>query len=140
MYLYFFRRGSDIISRTSIPSVRNWREGACLITKRSTAGFEINFLHLEYLDPRSVHIRAVVKPDGVAHLVAQQGTPLLCDAVGYLSPSENKHAESEALPFQNKEQRNDLAARGLTETAATRRGCVTPITFPSAAHPASRRY
>lgn len=44
MYLYFFRRGSDIISRTSIPSVRNWRWHACLITKRNVAQCEINYL------------------------------------------------------------------------------------------------
>lgn len=31
-------------------------------------------------------------------------------------------------------------SKGLTEIAATRRGCVTPITFPSVAQPASSRY
>ena len=34
----------------------------------------------------------------------------------------------------------DWLALNLTEMAATRRGCVTPMTLPSAAQPASSRY
>lgn len=68
----------------------------------NVAQCKIYFLDLEYqyLDPCSVHIRAVIKSDGVAHLMAQQGTPLLCYAVGYLPASEEKHAESKAILFQ----------------------------------------
>lgn len=39
----------------------------------------------EYLDPGGVGIRAVIKPDGVAHLMSQQGPPLLCYTVSYLT-------------------------------------------------------
>lgn len=107
MYLYFFKRGSDIISRTSIPSVRNWRRHACLITKMNVAQCKVNFLDLEYLDPCRVRIRAVIKSDGVAHLMPQQGTPLLCYTVGYLSASVERHAESKAILFQT-------MSRGMT--------------------------
>lgn len=34
----------------------------------------------------------------------------------------------------------NLDMEKLTETAATRRGCVTPTTLPSAVQPASARY
>ena len=34
----------------------------------------------------------------------------------------------------------NLDTEKLTETAATRRGCVTPTTLPSAVQPASARY
>lgn len=107
MYLYFFRRGSDIISRTSIPSVRNWSGDECLITKMNVVQCEIDFPDLEYLDACSVHIRAVIKSDGVAHLMPQQGTSLFCYAVGYLSASQEKHVESEAILFQT-------MSRGMT--------------------------
>lgn len=78
-----------------------------MITKRYAAQCEITFLDLKYLDPCSVHIRAVVKSDGVAHLMPQQGTALFCDAVGYLSASEENHVESEAVLFQT-------MSRGMT--------------------------
>lgn len=77
------------------------------MTKRNAAQCEINFLDLEYLDPCGMHIRAVIKSDCVAHLMPQQGTPLFCYAVGYLSASEEKHVESEAILFQT-------VSRGMT--------------------------
>lgn len=79
---------------------------------------------MEYLDPCRVHIRAVIKSDGVAHLMPQQGTPLLCYTVGYLSASKEKHAESEAILFQTMSRGmtllKDLQRQQLRAEAASR--------------------
>jgi len=37
-----------------------------------------------HLDSGGLGIGAVIEPDGVAHLMSQQGTPLLCHAVRHL--------------------------------------------------------
>ena len=44
----------------------------------------------EYLDPCGLRIRAVVKSDGVAHLMPQQGPPLLCNTVSHLSAGKKR--------------------------------------------------
>lgn len=100
-----------------------------------------------------MRIRAVIKSDGVAHLMSQQGPPFLCYTVSYLSAGKRgktlnlKQARVlQCEPIFLREWHwqwrscKRTSSRGLTEIAATRRGCVTPITFPSAAQPASIRY
>lgn len=56
-----------------------------------------------------------------------------CDSCYSAKPAN----ELEVLTRTN---RGNLDTEKLTETAATRRGCVTPTTLPSAVQPASARY
>lgn len=95
---YYFQTCTCIFLKAGRPS---FLAQACHLSKTTTteALVKTDWRHAQdglkppssnYLNPRGVGIRAVIEPDGVPHLVSQQGPSLLRHTVSHLSANKNK--------------------------------------------------